>query len=287
MAVKFRWQLAPLLLGLICSSAAFSAEPQFPALTGRVVDTANILSEQTRQTLVEQFAAHEAATTNQIVVATVADLQGYAIADFANRLGRHWQLGQADKDNGVLLLVAPADRKVRIEVGYGLEGALTDAQSKIIISREILPAFRSGDYDAGILRGSNAIIAAITGEYEAPAGETDGTTTAGKMVPIVFFSFIVGQIFLSHLRRRGLASGLVGAGAGVAAGVATQLISIALLVGVIAAVVFWLFSGGGGRGGSGGFYSGGGWGGGSGGSLGGGFGGGGGSFGGGGASGGW
>ena len=235
------------------------------------------------------FAAEEVATSNQLVVAIVADLQGYAIADFANRLARHWQLGQADKDNGVLLLVAPIDREVRIEVGYGLEGALTDAQSKLIIEQEILPAFRTGDFDAGILNGSKAIIAAIAGEYAA-TDETDiGKRVAEMLGPILMVSMMWGLIFGAVFKRRGIASVIVGIGVGTAAWVVTQLIVAALLVGIFAAAIIWLVSASGLGGGSGGasggsfgsFSSGGSSGGGCG------FSGGGGSFGGGGASGGW
>ena len=99
----------------------------FPALTGRVVDEANILNEATRATLTQKLADLEAKTTDQLVVATLKSLQGTSIEDFGYQLGRHWRIGQKDKNNGVLLIVAPNERKVRIEVGYGLEGTLTDA----------------------------------------------------------------------------------------------------------------------------------------------------------------
>ena len=145
--------------------AAVFAAPQFPALTGRVVDDANLLSAATRAELSALFARHEKDTGNQVVVATLADLQGYDIADFGVQLGRHWKIGQKDRNNGVLLIVAPRERKVRIEIGYGLEGDLTDALGRDIIESDILPHFRQGDYEAGIRAGAKAILGAIAGTY--------------------------------------------------------------------------------------------------------------------------
>jgi uncharacterized protein len=135
-----------------------------PALTGRVVDTANILSSSARAELTAKLAAFEAKTTDQLVVATVRSLGGDSIENYANKLFREWKLGQKDKNNGVLLLVAPSERKVRIEVGYGLEGTLTDAISRFIIENSILPRFRANDYADGISRGANSIIDVLTGD---------------------------------------------------------------------------------------------------------------------------
>ena len=168
----------------------------FPPLTGRVVDQAQLLDQSQNALLSETLAAHEAQTSNQIVVATIPDLDGYAIADYANRLGRQWQIGTAENNNGVLLVVAPNERKVRIEVGYGLEGALTDALSSIIIQREILPAFRSNDYAGGINNGVNAIIQAIAGEYTVPAGSSgnsgrnDVPDALASFIPLIFIAMV-------------------------------------------------------------------------------------------------
>ncbi len=112
---------------------------------------------------------HERKTTNQVVVVTLQSLQGYPIEDFGYRLGRHWGIGQEGKDNGALLIVAPNERKVRIEVGYGLEGTLTDALVKTIIESEIVPRFRENKYPGGIRAGVISILKAIDGTYEAPA----------------------------------------------------------------------------------------------------------------------
>ena len=112
-----------------------------PALSGRVVDEANILDQATRTALTQKLAELEAKTTDQLVVVTLRSLQGTSIEDFGVELGRRWRIGQQGKNNGVLLIVAPSERKVRIEVGYGLEGTLTDAVSKLIIENAITRAF--------------------------------------------------------------------------------------------------------------------------------------------------
>ena len=143
--------LLPLLLfALYFPLPGLALELNLPALTGRVVDLAGLLDPARQAELTAQLEAHEKETSNQIVIATVPTLNGYDIADYSNRLGRHWQIGTAEEDNGVLLVVAPNERKVRIEVGYGLEGALTDSLSSIIIQREILPAFRKDQFGSGI-----------------------------------------------------------------------------------------------------------------------------------------
>ena len=138
----------------------------FPALSGRVVDDAGILDEGTRAALTQKLAEFEAKTTDQFVVVTLKSLQGTSIEDFGVELGRHWQIGQRDKNNGVLLIVAPNERRVRIEVGYGLEGALTDAVSRLIIENGITPRFRAGDFAGGITRGVDDIISVLSGDAE-------------------------------------------------------------------------------------------------------------------------
>ena len=153
------------LLILLLSSPLWAA-PEFPELTGRVVDNANLMTAAQRQSLTQALASAEQNTSNQVVVVTLSDLQGYEIADYGYQLGRHWGIGSKESDNGVLLIVAPKDRKVRIEVGYGLEGVLTDALSSVIIQQEILPAFRQGQFYGGIQAGVTAIQSAIKGEYQ-------------------------------------------------------------------------------------------------------------------------
>jgi uncharacterized protein len=139
---------------------------EFPPLSGRVVDEAGILDQATRAAITEKLAALEAKTTDQLVVVTLKSLQGTAIEEFGVALGRHWQIGQKGKNNGALLIVAPNERRVRIEVGYGLEGALTDAVSRLIIENAILPRFRAGDFAGGINRGVDDIVSVLTGDAE-------------------------------------------------------------------------------------------------------------------------
>src|SRR5690242_9717415 len=124
---------AALLIAVVVVLPASTAEPKFPSFTGYVVDDANLLSAPTRAKLTQTLGAFQRASGKQVVVATVKTLQGYPIEDYGYQLGRAWGVGQKGKDNGVILLVASDERKVRIEVGYGLEGDLTDAQSKLII----------------------------------------------------------------------------------------------------------------------------------------------------------
>jgi uncharacterized protein len=147
------------VLAFACISAlAYS----FPPLTGRVVDQANIIPETTQQEITQKLANLEQKSGIQLVVATVKSLEGGDIETYANELFRAWKLGEKDKNNGVLLLVAPNEHKVRIEVGYGLEGTLTDALSKLIIINAITPRFKAGDFGGGISRGVDDIITVLT-----------------------------------------------------------------------------------------------------------------------------
>lgn len=138
----------------------------FPALTGRVVDEAGVLDETTREALSDKLAAVEAKSGDQIVVVTLRSLQGTSIEDYGYQLGRRWGIGEKVRNNGALLIVAPTERKVRIEVGYGLEGALTDAVSRLIIANAILPRFRANDFAGGITRGVDDIVQVVSGDAE-------------------------------------------------------------------------------------------------------------------------
>ena len=146
--------LALTLLALVLAPPADAQT--FPKLTGRVVDAANLLSPEQEAQLSQLSRQIEQASTRQFVVATIPDLQGYPIEDYGYRLGRDWQIG-TKANNGILLIVAPNERKVRIEVGYGLEPIMTDALSSVIINQTILPRFRDGDMAGGILAGAAAI----------------------------------------------------------------------------------------------------------------------------------
>src|SRR6186997_2683338 len=151
---------AALMVALFAIAPAFAIN--FPALTGRVVDQANIIQSDTRAAIEQKSADLEEKSGIQLVVATVNSLEGQEIEPYANELFRKWALGEKKKNNGVLLLVAPNERRVRIEVGYGLEGTLTDALSKVIIANAITPRFKAGDFSDGISRGVDDIITVLT-----------------------------------------------------------------------------------------------------------------------------
>ncbi len=187
---------AVLLTTALLFSPAASAALEFPALTGRVVDNANLLDPEQERRLSQQLEQHETETSNQVVVVTLPSLQGTTIENYSTRLGRHWRLGQENRDNGVLLVVAPKSRKVRIEVGYGLEGDLPDATAKLIIEKEILPAFRSRDYPGGITAGVDAILSAIAGSYEPQAKSPQKTDKFGLLIVFAFVLMVVLKLFL-------------------------------------------------------------------------------------------
>jgi uncharacterized protein len=201
------------LLLFFCLVAAGPAYAQeFPKLTGRVVDNANLLSPADEAALTQKLAALEQASTRQLVVATVPDLQGYPIEDYGYRLGRAWGLGQEEANNGAILLVAPNERRVRIEVGYGLEPILTDALSHGIIEGRILPRFRDNDYPGGIAAGADAIIEQLQAPpeeaerraLEAAAQQREGEE-GGSIFPLIFWGVVLVFIIIPMFRggRRG------------------------------------------------------------------------------------
>lgn len=206
-----------MMLRLACLAALLSfpaAAQEFPKLSGRVVDAADLLSPETEAALTEKLKTLEETTTRQLVVATIPDLQGYDIADYGYRLGRDWGLGQKEEDNGALLIVAPNERKVRIEVGYGLEGYLTDALSSVIINRQIVPRFREGDMEGGVVAGTDAIVAQLSLPPEearanliaAREREKDETRHGLGLIPtilIIWFVFWMLRGVLGGKRRRG------------------------------------------------------------------------------------
>jgi uncharacterized protein len=261
-----------ILLALLLVGAPAAAQ-NFPPLTGRVVDQAELLPPDQEAALTQRLEALEQASSRQLVVATVASLEDYPIEDYGYQLGRHWGIGQSEANNGIILLVAPNEKKVRIEVGYGLEPIVTDALGHQIIQQQMLPRFRENDFPGGINAGADAIIQQLQAPPEqaeqraleaAQAREDSGE--GGSIFPLIFWVIVLffiiiplirsgfsGKRYRGRRRRRG------------------------------GPVIIW----GPGLGGSwGGGSSGSSWGGGGGGGFGG-FSGGGGSFGGGGASGGW
>src|SRR4051794_6530180 len=196
-------------LSLICDAGA---EPSFPALTGRVVDQAQILEAATRTRIDSKLEQLESKTTTQLVVATLRSLQGYDIADYGYRLGRTWGIGQKGKNNGVILLVAPGERKIRIEVGYGLEGTVTDAVSRLIIENAILPRFRAGDFPGGIGRGVDDLVLLLSGnaeDFKRRAAEQQdrpsGTTGAASFVFVILLIAIWFIVFVRRSQRPGYA----------------------------------------------------------------------------------
>src|SRR5579863_4039179 len=181
--------IGALVVALWVSAALAAAN--FPALTGRVVDDAKILSPVTAADLEGKLANLEQKSGIQLVVATVPSLGGEEIEPYANELFRAWKLGETKKNNGVLLLVAPNERKVRIEVGYGLEGTLTDALSSVIISSAIIPRFKNKDFSGGIERGVDGIISVLSGDSaewqpKVKVRTESDTEDIDKLFPILF-----------------------------------------------------------------------------------------------------
>lgn len=195
----------------VFSTAALAQSLTFPELTGRVVDEAGILDADTRARLEKLSADLEAKTTDQLVVVTLKSLRGTSIEDYGYQLGRKWQIGQKDKNNGVLLIVAPNDKRVRIEVGYGLEPTLTDAISSVIIQNSILPRFRAGDFAGGVRRGAEDIAQVISGdarEFQERAAQRQAAKglSAAEMLIIAFWIFVALMLIvnvMADMRRKG------------------------------------------------------------------------------------
>jgi uncharacterized protein len=204
------------------------AAANFPALTGRVVDQANALSAAERASLEGKLADLEAKSGIQMVVATVSSLAGEEIEPYANELFRAWKLGEAKKNNGVLFLIAPKEHRVRIEVGYGLEGTLTDATSALIIANAIAPRFKAGDYDGGVARGVDDIITVLTTDsadwQKKPELRAEGDASFLDAVsPFLVLGFVLFVFYIITRRGGGgggglgnilIASALMGRGGG-------------------------------------------------------------------------
>ena len=163
------------VLFAVISIVTHAQGADIPYLTGRVNDNAQILSDSTRKSLTDLLKEHENRTTNQIVILTLQSLQGESIEDYSNRVFNEWKIGQKDKDNGILIVVVPDERQMRIEVGYGLEGTMTDLSAGRIIQDIMAPRFREGDYNNGIIDGAGAVIAILEGQ-ELPVSATMSDT---------------------------------------------------------------------------------------------------------------
>src|SRR5579871_1286172 len=196
-------RLLPAILVLLFSNAW--AQKAVPELWGqRVHDDAHILKTETVDKLEKSLKAYEDSTSNQIAILIVPSLDGDVLEGYSLRIAEKWQLGKKGKDNGVLLLIAVDDHKMRIEVGQGLEGVLTDAQSNRIIRNEIAPAFRRNEYDAGVEAGINGIVKAIAGEYKADDVNTSSDLSLGEKFSYGLFIFgILGLFTLIALFTQG------------------------------------------------------------------------------------
>lgn len=204
--------LIALVFAVLVAAPAL-ADPKFPPLTGRVVDDAHILSPAAVQKLDGELAGLEQQSGHQLVVATVPDLQGYEIEDYGYQLGRAWQIGRKGQNDGVIFLIAPKERKVRIEVGYGLEPVLTDALSNVILQRKVLPAFKAGHMEQGVLDGTEAIVQQLAlpddqakanvvqaaqaeaARRQAPSG---GPPPIAAIFAIILVVWILGALFRSR-----------------------------------------------------------------------------------------
>jgi uncharacterized protein len=183
-------------------------DPKFPPLTGRIVDDAHLLTPADKAAVEADLKALEAKSSDQLVVYTTNSLQGYPIEDFGYQLGRAWGIGQKGTNNGVILIVAPADRKVRIEVGRGLEPQLTDLLSTQIIQNRILPEFRRGQFSAGIKNGVQDIKDVILGDTEEVKRRAAAHPTRprkaddwGALIPIVFLIAIFAFVFWAQAQQ--------------------------------------------------------------------------------------
>ncbi len=286
-----------IFLAVSILSGGSGAALEVPALKARVNDYANLLAPTTVSALEQALVDFERSQSTQIVVLTVASLQGESLEDFSMQVAEAWKVGQENLDNGAILLIAKNERKIRIEVGYGLEGSLTDMLSGQIIRNTIVPAFKAGNFDRGIANGVAAMMAAVKGEYKAQPvkRQPQGRGSSPSFIPLIVFIFLITQlgrvrrglgvlagglllpIFGSMILPFGLLTLLMLVPIGLVAGFVLSLVGSAL--GAAGAASgrgrrggFWIGGPGGGGISSGGF---------------GGFSGGGGGFGGGGASGGW
>lgn len=193
-------------LGLILLPALLPvsahAEAKVPKLRGRVNDYAKLLDARQQGQIESALAGFEAQTTTQVVLLTMESLEGEDIEGFSIRVAEKWKIGQKGKDNGVILVVAHKDRKVRIEVGYGLEGALTDLEASRIIRHVILPAFRDGNFFAGIAGGLDGVMKATVGEFQAPKKAGAYGRSGTRKTKSLFSSILGIAVFILLISTR-------------------------------------------------------------------------------------
>jgi uncharacterized protein len=217
-----------------------------PPLTGRIVDLAHLLPPDVAVSLSAELTEHERKTGNQIAVLTLPSLEGEPLEEFSHRVSTTWKLGRKGTDNGVLLLVVPGERRIRIEVGYGLEGTLTDAKSSQIIRREIIPRFKSGDFPGGIAAGLKAIMGTIEGTYTLPVESRDKSEQSGPwesvVIAIVIGALVGGSLFGGKLKGMGsVVSGLLSFVIALPTGLKFAL--LAAVLGMFAALIMASLSG--------------------------------------------
>ena len=218
-----------------------------PPLTGRIVDLAHLLPADVAASLSAELAEHERKTGNQIAVLTLPSLEGEPLEEFSHRVSTTWKLGRKGTDNGVLVLVVPGERRIRIEVGYGLEGTLTDAKSSQIIRREIVPHFKVGDFAGGIAAGVKAITGTIEGTYTLPPETRTRSDQNGPwesvLIAIVIGALVGGSLFGGQLKGMASAiSGLLSFVIALPSGLKFAL--LAAVLGMFAALVIASLSGG-------------------------------------------
>ena len=256
-------QIVTLLIATLLLPTAAQAQ-NFPALTGPVVDAANILPPESEARLTQKLVGLKAQSQREVTVVTLASLEGYDIADYGNRLLRHWQLGDKARNDGAILIIAPNERKLRVEVGYGLEPVLTDGLSFLIINRQIVPKFKAGDMPAGIEAGTDAIIQQLTlpadqAQQIAAKADANARSASGNIQPEFFIWLIIFVLFFVLPMMRRLSGGKrYRRGSGIGSVIVWEVLSAAARSGGSSGGGWGGGGGGGGWGGGGGSGGGGG-----------------------------
>ncbi len=197
-----------LFVAVTNSATALAADPKFPTLTGRIVDDAQLLSAADRAAIETELAGLEGKSSDQLVVVTLPSLQGFTIEEFGYKLGRHWGIGQKEQDNGVLLIVAPNERKVRIEVGRRLEPVMTDLLSKLVVTNSVLPAFRRGDFPGGVKAGVRDIKDILLGDAEGlkvrakGLGQGQGPDTMALVILAIWLAIFLYIMWVQSRQAR-------------------------------------------------------------------------------------
>ncbi|MDD2828766.1 MAG: TPM domain-containing protein [Sulfuricurvum sp.] len=235
-----------LILSLVFIGVYAFAEPKFPELTGRVVDEAGLLSKAQEQSLADMSGTIERDSTVQVVVVTLKSLDGYDIAEYGYQLARYWKVGQRDEDNGILIMIAPKDRKVRIEIGYGLEAFITDAEAYEMIQSKMLPRFKEKDVYSGIRDTIDAIGTIVSKEYQhdygayKPVHMNTFYIVAIALIPFLLIVFLAGTYYFSKqvtIAFKLVVSVIIGGIAGFLVWAFSHIIIISGIVALIVAII--------------------------------------------------